>query len=75
MTIQGCNSKWSNKEADLYWYYCPFFSLLEVGKEGSLVLKASSRMSERPVKPLIKVSLVIVYFKTSDEDKENLRMI
>lgn len=59
VTIHGCHAKWPNKQADLYIgasgtiaRFLP--GALAVGLEGTWDLEASDRMSERPVKSLIR---------------------
>ncbi|WP_257350906.1 3-phosphoshikimate 1-carboxyvinyltransferase [Pseudalkalibacillus decolorationis] len=58
VTVHGRNSKWS-EQADLYIGAAGTIArflpgALAAGKEGNWVLEASNRMSERPIKPLIK---------------------
>jgi 3-phosphoshikimate 1-carboxyvinyltransferase len=58
VTIHGCNSKWPNKQANLYIGAAGTIArflpgALAICEEGNWIIEASNRMSERPVKPLI----------------------
>ncbi|MFC7392630.1 3-phosphoshikimate 1-carboxyvinyltransferase [Scopulibacillus cellulosilyticus] len=58
VTVNGCHSKWPNKQSHIYIGAAGTIArfmpgALAVSREGSWVLEASNRMSERPVAPLI----------------------